>query len=74
MCGVIQMNKCKTCRWWKKDIQLDETRNKCFKIIEDGTSDAFLDLTVYYCDEAYISLITTENFGCNLWESKDEKE
>lgn len=61
------MNKCKTCKWWDIkwpcDLHDGCKNNGCIRLADD------FDKICLGSDIVF----TNENFGCVLWEGKDEQ-
>lgn len=71
------MNKCKDCKWWYKDYTPNYGTCMSFTAFEDNPENnkhpAYISVWASYANDCGADLITREDFGCVLWEAKNNQ-
>lgn len=65
--------RCATCKWWGTDWGI--TVNICHRITEHSDDDApWVDTEdMGFCEGGEATFATPSDFGCTLWEPRDEQ-
>ena len=71
------MNRCETCRWWGKEPDAfywdqPDRMQLCGKVQAVTSTTTEVSAALIAHDSDMMRLITHKDFGCTLWEGKED--